>query len=1126
MASITNPKKSQLNANALNTIKLYQKAYKAKIDQLKNTDKKVLRESVIDWLFSKDYAFTQRILTIENPLTVNILNTMYNEYQIDKRITFSFTKNDSNSIPIFSVFPTNNSNSDYDYKLVHFFDFSSKLGVEPKKLHDSFVKQLNLVTFPGQSYFENITLGNVVLRDKNAFSMIIDNIDKECFTSFPGLEYNPINKITYIKLCDRILANYFVNSNLGSSSCENNNSNCLNSSSNQNSNLNSVNNYQFLINSGQSPYNIAYSLAEISLFFFEQVVMVRYLIYLDTQVVNSFKLNSKDYNLLFDENNELLRFVTDNVNKKGEAILDSIDFKAVIETIIKSQEIHDIIKVKTKREYGYYKTYYTNMKNSINCRRNPVFDCSDSTRLKESVVKQLRRGVSVFYDSLIYIPFKRIWTFDSFIANKIFDEISKLYKEKLIQDLLEDMDNDNGGNQKKKKQGNKKGKDKDKQKDKKGKGKKKDDNDEGNDDCNNNNNTKKDKVEVKQESFKENNNINNTIINVSKNSNKQIIISNAKNNNNNSNAATATISTNNNNKNSFETKENSLIKTESNIIYNNITIANTDDFDKNKKFYDELFGSDDEKTFEENNYNANNSKCNKINNNNNIDINKNNNINYNNKSINFKQNINENLDKPNNKSNNEHNNDPNNEIEVYDNNEVFISSNYHKKVTFQEQMQTTNSFVIGAQPIILEEDQIVGNTDQTDTGNTGSIVEINDVSTISSVVNSQKLHKVKSGKSCASYFSNTLENEQVDFCQEESLSQTEKLKKQHSNIYNNNNNHNNDYISNLNINSKAHSNQNSNQKAKHSQQIKQRFFLYDTSKLNKKNMSLKSINVVNHSKCLVKKFNRFDQNEYPFLYWQRLHNDIIDFSLQVIENISIVRPIKIELIEKLKQDFFTNLKSINNIIVYGSFATDLSIEFSDVDLRIALDSKANLNEEIQKFIEYCQINEIFEYVKPITTASVPVVKLCIDLQKYRSTNKHFNDKLEKLNAINNKEILRELSLMKFDITFALSSTSEMTEITNSISYVQKFCVKYPDLVPIILILKHYLNKSQFKSAYNGGISSFCLFIVVLAFKIFQINIIKKEVTHNLGTFLFEMMDFYGNSFSFLKYKIDIILNGK
>eukprot|EP00340_Litonotus_pictus_P001259 CAMPEP_0170521018 /NCGR_PEP_ID=MMETSP0209-20121228/6353_1 /TAXON_ID=665100 ORGANISM="Litonotus pictus, Strain P1" /NCGR_SAMPLE_ID=MMETSP0209 /ASSEMBLY_ACC=CAM_ASM_000301 /LENGTH=901 /DNA_ID=CAMNT_0010807659 /DNA_START=471 /DNA_END=3176 /DNA_ORIENTATION=- len=828
-------------------------------------------------------------------------------------------------------------------------------------------------------------MNSLLLKDKGTFMNIFDQIDKECFTSFPSVEFNSVNKTNYIKLSER------VNTGL---SKQNSLNDLEEGTDKEDKIIYSAPENRYYSNSG-------YHLAEILLFFFEQIVMVRYLIFLDTQVISSFKINTKDYTLIFDEQIELFKFLTENVSKKGEKIFDSIDFKAALDGVIKNQEINEVIKYKTRKEYGHYKSYYSNSKHFSHAKKNPVFDYGDSTKFKNSVVARLRKGVEVFFESIVLISFRRIWSFDSFLAIQLYEEINKMYKQKLIQDLLEDVDND-GESSKKKKKG-KQGKKQEKEKKEKEKEKK----------------NKKQEEEV-----------------IVKKANTQESLPNI---------------------NSFD-KEKEKNMSESNKILFNELFGEEDEQqdqiptqtinDKPDYFEEEKNKQKDDIIRKE----PNESQNIEISNNSNQAIPESNSV----------DNLNAN---PLNDSN---------PPQAYE-----IKSQGQLPITLPQNIYTENSITVKSETID-NIDNLLCNSDYND---------MTDISTISSIINKQQ----------SSVSASNVENEQIDFSDFVQQSNHPQL----------------------NQNSSTKS---ANKKNK-SQSFKQKFFLYDTSKLNKKNFSLKSINVVNHSKCLIKKFSKFDEYEYPFLFWQRLHNDIMDYSLQVVENNSIVRPLKIEIIEKLKQEFFNHVPMISNIIVYGSFATDLSIEYSDVDLRIALDDKADLNTEITNFTEYCSKSGYFSYVNPIISASVPVVKLCIDLFKFKSSNKQFAEKLDKLNLVKNSEIVKELSQLKIDITFSKISSPDMSEITNSISYVQKFCVKFPDLVPLIFILKHYLNKSSFNSAYNGGMSSFCLFIVVLAFKLFQKNIVKKEVTNNLGTFLFEMMDFYGNSFSFLKYMVEINLNG-
>lgn len=1049
MTSLQNNKKNLLNSHASATIKAYQKVLKAKQEFLKSLSKKDLRDKVLDWLFSNDLSFTQKILTIENPLTINIINSMYNEVNIDKRVTFSFSKKEDNSqIPIYSSFPANNSNCDFEYKIHHFLDFSSKYNNEPKKVCVAFIKQIQFFTFSGQPYFENMCLSSTFIKDRNSFITGIDLIDKEFFTSFPKVEYDNLNKITYIKLCDRLYTdektnNYDENSNDDES----------------NNNTNTINTIESVLSTNN------YNLAEIFLFFLEQVVMIRYLLYLDNHLIYSFKINTKEYTLFFDENTELFKYIGDNVNKKGEGIFDSINFDTILDSTIKNPQIHELIKLKTRKEYGHYKSYYANSKTSMYNKKNPVFDSNDGSKFKSSVISRLRYSVSEFIDKMYYISLRRIWTFDSFLAYSLYEDLNKQYKEKVFQELLNDMDNDFDNNNKKRKKNNK-GKANNKKSKKKV--------NKGND------------IEEIIDTISITNSINN------KNAFNEINKMNTFNNTNiNSNSKAVT---------SFE-NDNVKVKSVSN------TNVNADY--KNKEYFDELFGSENENqsSVVKNVYNTD-KEYSGVNNKQEYMENNEEDLYFIDTEIkNLESSKLDKLQSQEENINNDFNKDAliNKEANISTANNDFDNTASIKNSDNQQELSTFNKANIYYQNINTNLTNNTNteeiNTNNTNTENTFSNAELNDISTISSIINKNNNNNSNSLVTRQLQSTTmTTENEQVDFCNDNQQSSF------------------------ININNNSNSKKDKKQKQ---QQIKQKFFLYDTSKLNKKNLSFKSINVVNHAKCLVKKFSKFDECQSPFLFWQRLHNDIIDFSLNVVDNISIVRPFKIEIIEKFKIDLFNNLKNITNIIVYGSFATDLSIEFSDVDLRIVLDDKSNFNVEINNFVEFCNNNNIFEYVKPITTASVPVVKLCIDLFKFDSGNKKFSEKLEKLKQIKNKDIVKELTMLKFDITFSKMNSPEMKEVTDSISYIQKFCIKYPDLVPLIFIMKHYLNKSMFNSAYNGGMSSFCLFVVVLAFKLFQKNIVKKEVTYNLGTMLYDMIDFYGNSFSFLKYKVDINnYNGK
>jgi hypothetical protein len=121
-------------------------------------------------------------------------------------------------------------------------------------------------------------------------------------------------------------------------------------------------------------------------------------------------------------------------------------------------------------------------------------------------------------------------------------------------------------------------------------------------------------------------------------------------------------------------------------------------------------------------------------------------------------------------------------------------------------------------------------------------------------------------------------------------------------------------------------------------------------------------------------------NNNEFLsYVFKLHYDILAYHNTVLEIVNSLKDIKknvISCIEKYLKNFIEYEISLD---VFGSFASELSIESSDIDLKV------NINTEDSNDIDYEDLIfnlvkkfnslEVFEFVMPIHTASVPVIKL-------------------------------------------------------------------------------------------------------------------------------------------------------
>ena len=108
---------------------------------------------------------------------------------------------------------------------------------------------------------------------------------------------------------------------------------------------------------------------------------------------------------------------------------------------------------------------------------------------------------------------------------------------------------------------------------------------------------------------------------------------------------------------------------------------------------------------------------------------------------------------------------------------------------------------------------------------------------------------------------------------------------------------------------------------------------------------------------------------------------------------------------------------------YGSFASDLIIENSDTDLKIRLNSEKKEKLEKTFFIITKVLSEEdkFENINPISTASVPVIKLIIDPNIFIKGNIELENEMK--NFINSnvyknfKFDKNELTKIKVDITF-------------------------------------------------------------------------------------------------------------
>ena len=238
-----------------------------------------------------------------------------------------------------------------------------------------------------------------------------------------------------------------------------------------------------------------------------------------------------------------------------------------------------------------------------------------------------------------------------------------------------------------------------------------------------------------------------------------------------------------------------------------------------------------------------------------------------------------------------------------------------------------------------------------------------------------------------------------------------------------------------------------------------------------------SINIINEQQD--NNFFVVHQNPMIISYekFKKLSDDIFIFSEDIESLLVIIRKIKME----IKIHFESIIKKIyqknSKIEIYGSSTYQLDIESSDLDLSITSKSKLPLN----SLVEYLYTNNYngqYININPIYTASIPIIKLEIDYLKLN--NYKINDLYKSLEDNNYYKLCLQnnfysnFNIIKVDISMNSINYKQMNFIRKGISH-------FPQIKPLIKILKKLLIMKNMNNSYKGGMSSYCLFLIMYSY---------------------------------------------
>eukprot|EP00092_Neocalanus_flemingeri_P024375 GFUD01026431.1.p1 GENE.GFUD01026431.1~~GFUD01026431.1.p1 ORF type:complete len:357 (+),score=105.76 GFUD01026431.1:76-1146(+) len=175
--------------------------------------------------------------------------------------------------------------------------------------------------------------------------------------------------------------------------------------------------------------------------------------------------------------------------------------------------------------------------------------------------------------------------------------------------------------------------------------------------------------------------------------------------------------------------------------------------------------------------------------------------------------------------------------------------------------------------------------------------------------------------------------------------------------------------------------------------------------------------------------------------------------------------------------------------IFGSFSTGLYLPTSDLDLVVfgkweALPLRTLERELLERKIPHPETMLVLD------KASVPIIKM-----------------VDKITGI------------KVDISFNLVSGLKSAQLVNM------FKKQFPSLPKLVSVLKQFLVSRDLACVYTGGLSSYCLTLMVVSFLQLHSRTDVDCSSANLGVLLLEFLQLYGRSFNYSSLAISVRKGG-
>lgn len=229
-------------------------------------------------------------------------------------------------------------------------------------------------------------------------------------------------------------------------------------------------------------------------------------------------------------------------------------------------------------------------------------------------------------------------------------------------------------------------------------------------------------------------------------------------------------------------------------------------------------------------------------------------------------------------------------------------------------------------------------------------------------------------------------------------------------------------------------------------------------------------------------------SEFPWLRDHSATSNMADWLTKEIRDfVAYVSPAEAEIVARNEamrriRELVHELWDDAEAHVFGSYATDLYLPGSDIDMVILSDSgKYDRRDYLYQLSSKLRSRGIAKRIETIAKARVPIIKM-VEAQ----TNIHIDISFEKRNGIKTVD--------------TINSWKEM----------------FPDIRCFILVVKQFLARRRLNEVHTGGLGGFSIICMVVSFLKNHPRVASGELSvgDNLGVLLIEFFELYGKKFNY------------